>query len=63
MLDKDELSVSEPSGKATGITVTLSGERKISALDEKMSYSYEDGNTVIRIDITGANGKPFTLKF
>ena len=63
MIDRDELSVSEPSGKAERITITLEGERKISALDEKMTATYKDGCTVVEIDIAGANGKPFTLKF
>ena len=63
MLDCEELRVSEPSGKASSITVTLDGERKISSLDEKMTVFKKDSKTVIEIDAEGRNGKPFGLRF
>ena len=36
---------------------------EIKALDDKMTYSYEGGNTIVKINTEGANGKPFTLRF
>jgi hypothetical protein len=63
MLDCEELRVNEPSDKATSLTVTFDGERKISSLDEKMTVFKKDSKTVIKIDAGGRNGKPFGLRF
>lgn len=63
MTDGKELSVSEPSGKLEKIVITVDGEKKISSFDGKVTSSQKDGKTVIEIDIKGANGKPFTVKF
>ncbi len=60
---RDTVAVSDPTRELERITLALDKAIKVTSAHEKMSTSVIDGKTVIRIDVSGANGRKFELKY
>lgn len=60
---RDTIAVSDPTRELEKITLTLDKAVKVVSAHEKMSASVTDGRTVIEIDVSGANGRKYELKY
>ena len=62
-LTGNTVAVSDPTHELEKLTVTVAAELNVTEMAANMSVAVKDGMTVITLDLNGANGRKFELKY